>query len=166
MSLVNVTEIKARIKTVLGDDDLQSVIDQAEADIVAAVGAHYVNSTTTVTETVEGGLPNLYLRRPITSITSITEDDALLAATDYQLWGAQGRIQRLYPGALWGSVIVVVFAPADDNAQRKRVLLDLVRLDLERTAMRHESVGGEYAYDAPEWEQERAGIMRRLKMGF
>jgi hypothetical protein len=165
MSLVSVAEIKARIKTVMGDADLQTVIDQAEADVVAHYGAHYVDGTTTATETVGGGLASLYLRRPLASVTSIVDDGTTLTSDDYRLWASQGRVERLPRGTLWGDVAVIVYKPANDNTQRKRVIIDLVRLDLERTAMTHESVGGEYSYNAPDWEQERAGVLRRLKMG-
>lgn len=165
MSLVSVTEIKARIKTSLADASLQDAIDQAEADVVAHYGAHYVDVTTTVTETRGGGLASLYLRRPLASITSITEDSTALTSADYRLWGNEGRVERLPSGTLWGDVVVIVYKPTNDNAQRKRVIIDLVRIDIERTALTHESIGGEYSYNAPDWEQERAGVLRRLKMG-
>jgi hypothetical protein len=165
MSLITTTEIAARIKTTLTQDELQSVIDQAEADVIAAYGAHHVNGTTTVLETLVGGLSSLYLRRPLASVTSISDDGATLTATAYRLWASQGRVERLPAGTLWGSVVVIVYVPADDNLRRKAVITDLVRLDLDRTALKSESIAQEYRYDAPDWNVERAAIVRRLKMG-
>lgn len=166
MSLVTPTDITARIKTTLAPAELQAVIDQAEADVIAAYGAHYVSGTTTVTETLVGGLASLYLRRPLTSVTSVSDDGVALAATSYRLWASQGRVERLPAGTLWGSVVVIVYVPADDNLRRKAVIIDLVRLDLDRTALKSESIAQEYRYDAPDWDVERAAILRRLKIGF
>lgn len=173
MSLVEIADVRALIKTGESNTNLQALIDRIEDDIVRRFGAHYVGGSTTVEESVEGGAENIYLRRRIGSVDTITErvylgDTATeLEATDYYAWAAQGRIQRLPEGRAWGRLVTVTFVPHDDNAQRKQVIIDLVRLDLERTGKQSENVAGEYSYTAPEWELERARLLRRLSfLGF
>lgn len=161
MSLLTLAEARALIKTSLTDPELQAVIGREEDEIIRLYGAHYVSGTTTVSETLEGGGASLFLRRPIFSVSSVTEDGAALASADYRLWGAQGRIERLPKGATWGEVITVVYVPQDDNGRRKAALIDLVRLAVEHTALKSESIAGEYSYTAPDWEAERAKLLRR-----
>jgi hypothetical protein len=57
---------------------------------------------------------------------------------------------------------VVTYKPADDRSKRKGVIIDLVRLELNRTAMEQESIGGEYSYVAPNWDKQRREIMKRI----
>jgi len=164
VSLVSVTEVKARIKTTLGDSDLQTVIDQVEAEVITSFGAYYVSGMPMVVEMLGGGLCNLYLRRRLASIGSIVDDGTTLTTNDYRLWASQGRIERLPAGTRWGVMVVVKYLPTDDSAKWRGVIIDLVRLTLERTAMKSESIS-EYSYTAPEWGAEEAVILRRLKMG-
>ena len=163
MSLLTVAEARALVKTGLSDPDLQSVINREEALMTQTFGAHYVDANTTVVETLYGGGASLFLRRRLASVASIVEDTETLTATDYRLWGGQGRIERLPTGTKWLTVpIVVTYVPADDNLQRKAALIELVRLTLERTPMQSESIAGEYSFSAPDWERERVRLIRRL----
>ena len=170
MSLVTPAEVKELVRTSKTDAELQHVIDREEADVVRLYGAHYV-AATTVTETLaSGGMRNLYLRRRLGSITSVTEyqtldstgGTAIVATTGYYLWADQGRLERMPAGALWGAKVTIVYIPADDNDLRRAAIIDLVRLALERTAMQSEGVAGEYSYTAPPWEAARNQILERL----
>ncbi len=161
MSLLTLADVRALVKTSLTDPELQAVIGREEDEIIRLYGAHYTTSTATVSETLEGGGASLFLRRPILSVSSVTEDGAVLASADYRLWGGQGRIERLPKGATWGEVITVVYVPGDDNSRRKVALISLVQLAVERTALKSESIAGEYSYSAPDWEAERAKLLRR-----
>lgn len=177
MSLLTVTQLKAQIRSSLSDAQLQSVIDREEAEVIRLYGAHYVDGSTTVSETMEGGLRNLYLRRRLTSVTSITEyqtsdstdGTVLTAVSDYRIWAAQGRIERMpstnvsgFGVGVWGAIVTIVYVPADDNDLRRAAIIDLCRLALERTALKSESIAGEYSYTAPEWGEARAEILQRL----
>lgn len=164
MSLLTIAEARALISTSLDDVQLQAVIDREEAWMIRAYGAHYT-ALLSVTETLAGGKnKSLYLRRPIGSVTSITADEAVLDSDDYRVWGDEGRIERLPAGSRWGEeAIVVVYTPQDDNALRKSALIDLLRLTLNRSGLKSESVAGEYSYTAFEnTEEERARVMRTL----
>ncbi len=165
MSLVKPTDVRAVCQTSLSDADLQSVIDREEAEVVKLCGPHYVDADTSFTVTMEGGLPSLWFRRPLSDIVSITEDDEDLSKDEYRLWPEKGRIQRLEGKAVipWGGVVTVEYIPADDNDLRASVIIELVRLALEREALRSESVAGEYNYTAPDWEKERYRLIRRLR---
>lgn len=171
MALLSVAEIRALIPSSLTDEALQAVIDREDAAIVAAYGAHY-SAGQTITEAFDSqGFKNLYMARPVASVTTITEATVgytaeTLAAADYYLWGRQGRIERLPRSRAWGDVVTVTYAPADDNALRESILVDLVRLALERKALQSESIAGEYSYTTgANWDRERGAILRRLGMG-
>jgi hypothetical protein len=168
MSLLSIAECRDKVQTSLSDAKLQVVIDNEEAEIVRRYGANY-DGTTTVTEVVSGGGCDIFLKRPVLSITSITEATSLgatattLASTAYYLWASQGRITRLAEGTAWSRQVTVVYVPADDSAKRKQVTVELVRLALEQTAMQAESVAGEYSYTAPDWEAKRVRLYKRLE---
>jgi len=99
----------------------------------------------------------------IYSVTSIVEDDATLTASQYRVWGNGGVIDRLPSGSDWGSVCVVTYKPVDDRFRRVPVIVDLLRLTLERTAMQSENIAGEYSYSAPkDWDDEYRKTMKRL----
>lgn len=183
MSLLSIEDLTMLgIGTDLSSADLETVIDREDDEIVRRYGAHFVNSTTTLTEIAHGGGSSLYLKRAITSITSVTEslylgDSApiVLTTADYYAWPSEGRLQRLSgygpAGARWGAVVTVVYVPQNDNALRSQVLIDLVRLSLERRAsgtwnetkttgtISHTVSGG---VGATGWDEQRASVMRRL----
>lgn len=166
--LLTAAEVRKLVQTALSDDDLQVIVDREDREIVKRFGAHYHETGETpdaVTETVESNnVRNLYLRRCLASVSAITEDDVALAAASYRVWGSQGRIERLPAGSTWGDVVAITYVPADDNDTRKAVLVELTRIAVERTAMKSESVGGEYSYTAPDWEALRSQQLNRLAL--
>lgn len=164
MSLLTIAEARALITTALDDIQLQTVIDREEAEMVRRHGAHG-DGTSTITIELEGGKTDLFLNRTIASVTSVRERTltgsyATVASTDYLSWITQGRVQRL--NSAWRDIVEVVYAPGDDRSQRKQVLIELVRLALEQTAMRGENIAGEYSYTAGDWELKRSTLLRRL----
>jgi hypothetical protein len=113
----------------LEDPALQMLLDAAEQAVVDRYGSHGVS----VTETVDGRSTYIFLRRRAESITSVTEIDALgrpttLASTDWELGGDGLSIRRLLRP--WDARATVVSVPVDDTDDRKRVQLELVRLEL------------------------------------
>ncbi len=133
-SLVSLADVRAlSADGGLSDSDLQAVIDREEAELVRRFGAH----AGPLAETVRGGGCSLYLARAIDSVTSITEalylgDPApqTVSATDYYVWGSEGRIARLAGAGVirWGPVATVTYTPVDQTDLRKQVLIELVRL--------------------------------------
>jgi len=175
MSLVTVAETRALVQTDLSDADLQDVIDRVEAEITARIGpAQNDNGTVQITKQLHGGTQHVFLPVEIGEVVSIVEDGAALVADEYRAWPG-GVIERLpgstWPGdktlrtraGVWGRFVVVTFKPADNRLERKAAAIDLVRLDISRTAMVSESIAGEYSYHAPvNWEGERRRILKRL----
>lgn len=181
MSLVTIAEARALLKTALTDSELQDVINRAEVDVTRLYGAH-PDGVTTVTEILRGGETNLYLRRRIAAVTTVVETSGGSSTTltagwtdDYYVWGAGGYLERRSPGvladtlgaAIWGELLTVTYLPYDDRAERRAVIIDLVRLALERTAMKSESVAGEYSYTAPDdWEASKNAVLQRLALPY
>ena len=163
MSLVTIANVKALINTPLSDVNLQAVIDRVEAQVVERIGEPQTDlMATTVTKTLRGEGYYLFMPTEIYSVVSVTEDGIALASSEYQLW-AGGVIERLPSESNWGDRTVVVYKPVDDRKKRTQVTIDLVRLVLERTAMKSESIGGEYSFTAPEnWDDEFRRGMRKL----
>ena len=163
MSLVTLADVRAMVHTGLQDADLQAVIDRVEAEITLAIGAPQTDLyATEVAKTLRGTGENLFRPTEIYSIVSIVEDDVTLDATEYQAWGG-GVIERLPMGTSWGDRCVVTYKPADDRSKRKSVIVDLVRLVLNQTGLKYESIGGEYSYTAFEnWNGEFRKAMKRL----
>lgn len=162
-SLVSPTDVKALINTAMTDVNLQKVIDRVEAQINAKIGPPQTDAMETeIVKVVRGEGFNLFMPTEIYAVVSIMDDDVTLTEDEYQIWSA-GVIERLPINANWGGRIVVTYKPVDDRAKRTEVIIDLVRLVIERTAMKSESVAGEYSYTAPEnWEAEFRRSMKRL----
>jgi hypothetical protein len=156
MPLVTAAQVKAVFPTDLADDALQGIIDREEAALVARYGAH-TGSLTEVIEPINGAL---FTKRPIASVATI---DGEAVADTVTVWNGTGRLTT------WGcwnrlTPTTIVYTPVDDSAERAAVIIELVRITLNRTTMKSESVAGEYSYTAPDnWEAERAKQYRRLR---
>jgi hypothetical protein len=162
-SLVSPADVKALVNTALSDSNLQIVIDRVEAQINERIGAPQTDGMeTTFTKTLRGDGSSLFLPTEIFAVTEVVEDGATLTGDEYRVWGG-GVIERLPEGTSWGDRCVVTYKPADDRLKRAQVIIDLVRLVIERTAMKSESIAGEYSYTAPDnWDAEFRKGLRRL----
>lgn len=162
-SLVSPANVKALINTAMSDDNLQTVIDRIEAQVTAKIGAPQTDTyTTELVKTMRGEGISLFMPTEIYSVVSIAEDLTTLDADQYQTWGG-GVIERLPIGSSWGDRCVVTYKPADDRLKRTEVIINLVRLVIERTAMQSESIAGEYSYTAPDdWDRQFRKAMKKL----
>lgn len=169
MSLVSVDDLKALVTTPLTNAQLQVIIDRVEADVTDKIGAPYADALELVeVATPAGSRLNVYTRRPIEAISSITEKRSMTADTEtvvttaYYTWADQGRIERI-DGLEWGPLVTITYRPTDQREKRRAAIIDLVRLHLQRTAMMSEDVAREYSYEAPDnWEAELRKVVRRL----
>lgn len=170
MTLLTVAQARMRITTDLDDTDLAAIIADEQAMLVARLGA-VPDGATAITEThyLDRAQQSVYLHRPVLSVTTVTEAAAIgetaatLTASQYTAISKQGRLIRLDAGATWGAVVTVTYVPEDQSAKWRAVLIELVRLAIEQTAMQAESVAGEYSYTAPNWNEARARLYRRLQ---
>jgi len=140
MSLITPAEAQALgAGLVLSTAELQALIDREEAELVRRFGPNYA-ALTPISEQTEGGGCSLYLKRAIASVTSIAEyyylgDTATaLVATDYYVWGSEGRIARLPESMKWARLVTVVYTPQDDTELRKMVLIELIRIAESQSA--------------------------------
>jgi hypothetical protein len=170
VSFVSVEYVRSLVTTGKSDTVLQDIIDTEEEALVVRLGAPPDGETiVTEVQVLDPCGPSIFLNRPIASIESITEAAApgetatTLEATDYYVIPKQGRLIRLADGTDWGRVVTVEYVPGDSPGKWRQVIVELVRLALEQTAMQSESVAGEYSYTAPEWEAKRAQLYRRLQ---
>ena len=163
MSLVSPANVKALINTSISDTDLQTVIDRVEAQINARIGAPQTDAyATEVVKTLRGEGEFIFMPTEIYSVSGIVEDASTLTSDQYQTW-AGGVIERLPEESHWGDRVVVTYKPTDDRLMRAQVIIDLVRIVIERTAMKSESIAGEYSYTAPDnWDAEFRKAIKKL----
>ena len=164
-TLLTAAELRPHVETDLDDAALQRVIDRLDADIVARAGPH----AGPLTEVIDGGGQSVFLRRPVATVASVREGiliDAgattLLADDDYLLWPGQGRLDRLPAGVRFAPLVEVVYTPVDDGDQRKRILLELVRLDLAQSGRLREAIGRDYQYAGLDYPTHRDALLREL----
>ena len=177
MPLLTATDIRAHVETDLGDTALQAVIDRLEAELLQRAGPH----TGPLVEILSSGATSVFVRRPLATVTSVREGaridvntPALTVETDYRLWPDQGRVERLAGGAAFGlpraslaprfaALVEVTYTPLDDQPQRQRILLELVRLDLAQSGRDTEAVGQDYRYRGLDYAAHREALLRDLR---
>lgn len=170
MTLLTIAEFKEHVTTTLGDDAIQRLLDDAEAQIVAFAGP-----TGDVTELVDGGWGRIVLSRRASAITSITE---LLWTTNYVLatndWRQRGPyvLERLRTGTTprlaWAPIVTIVYTPADDTDSRKIVQLELVKLEIAYSPGLASQTIGAWTEQYDGWRSgpihlQRADILSRLR---
>lgn len=171
MSLVSIDEVRALVSTDLNSVDLQTLIDRVEAEITEKIGEPYDGST--ITESIRGhDQYSIFTKRPIESVSSIVDyqyltsstGTTLVSGTTYHAWVDSGEIRRL-GGLAFGERVEVTYIPKDQRSKRKSAIIDLVRLELSRTALMEEELGQEYQYKAPDsWDAQKRSIMRRITL--
>jgi len=165
MSLITTDELREHVETDLAEEALQRVIDANEKEIVRKFGAH-----TTQVDYVEPGRSDcLFLSRAPSEITEVVErwgdTDTTLSADDYELVANWRRLNRLSTGtnptSYWGELVKVTYTPADRNDERKLVLVDLCKLELEYTGNVADVVG-DVKTTKKELRKARTEVLSRL----
>lgn len=117
---LSVSEVRGHVATQLGDDELGRLVASAYSSI-----AEYAPDP--MREFITGYGDLLMLSRPAGSVTAIVERGATVDADDYELIGSH-TVRRLC--RRWRGRIDVTYALALTDADRDRVALALVQLDL------------------------------------
>ena len=147
MAILTVAEFRTHVTSALVDAALQTLLDAAETAItrrLAATDGIAERHLTTTYDAASGTYlasypsPYIYPARRVATVTTITETVGAtvttLAANDYRVWPGGWLIERLATGtnprSSWTGTTDVTYAAASDAAERKRVQLALVRLDL------------------------------------
>lgn len=170
MTLLTVEELREHVATSLVDDALQRLLDDAEAEIDRYAGPLGVP----VTELIDGGYGRVITSRRVSSVTSIVEtagsSTTTLSGDDWRLRSAY-VVERLSTGTnprwRWSDLVTIVYLPVDDEATRKVVQLELVKLEIAFTpGLAAETVGAwtqQYVTSgsAP-LDEQRAAVLSRL----
>ncbi len=169
--LLTVAEFRQLASSSLEDEALQLLLDAAEQ----AITSRYGELGTPVVETLDGGQSYLFLRRRAASIVSLVETngmtDTTLAIDDWRIRGDGVSILRLPLGTnkqdRWGAPVTVTYVPLDDEADRKRVQMELVKLDQDYApGVTSETIGAwsEQRVQSSVWnyQAERAAIIESL----
>lgn len=151
MTLLTPTQFREHRSTTLGDAALGRLLDAAEMAITGRAGP-----LGTITDVRIGGGGVISLSRRAASITSVAEQwflqvhsddlaDAVYAAefwlsattldaADFALSADGYSVQRLatgpHPAETWGQAVQLVYPAYTDTAERIRVQIELVSLDL------------------------------------
>lgn len=161
MSLLTVEEARLTIQTALTDVQLQLIIDRVEGELAGRLGP--LPPVDSIVEDLLGFGVAIFARRPIDTVISLVVDGRTLATSQYRVVGGAGMVERI-DGSKFSTLNTLTYKPNDNQLLWKSAISGLVRIELERTAMKSESVGGEYSYTAPDsWEAERRALIRRLQ---
>lgn len=170
MALLTTAQVREHVETDLGDDALGRVVDAADAEIIRRLGA-----LASATAVLPGGGRFLLLPRKASAIGSVTERYAAvgtapanyaLVASDYNLYSDGLRLERLVNGAnpssAWNGAVTVVFTPADTEAERIMLLINLVKLEVAYLGRSSEGVGDMRADSFADHAEAKAALFRPL----
>ena len=169
MALLTVAQIRQHVEADLSDDALTRLLDDADEEIVAWAGE--VDEQVDTMRHVELSTV-LFLSRRGSEVTEVIEqigyDETTLDPDDYRLRNGGTQIERrsdgTNPRSTWGEIVTVTYTPVDRTARRTRVLIDLVKLAVQYSGLKSESVG-DYSSSSAEYEAERGKILGRLREG-
>src|SRR5215831_835721 len=170
MTLLAVTDLPlAGVVTNLDVTMLQMLLDGAEAEIINRRGP----VAGPVTDTRLGMVRVVGLSRPSSAVTSVTEISSggvatVLDTTDWLQFPNQRSMVRLPYGThgadRWDQWVQVVFTPLDDTAQRKRVQLALVKLDLAYNGFGSQATQNESRSALADYHAARESILRSFAL--
>lgn len=151
----------------LSSSAITRLLDDAEEEIIARYGAH-----ATQTDFLLGQSEYLFTKRPISSVTSITETsgttDTVLASNDYSVKTGGWRLKRLSngtnPASRWSEEVTIVYVPVDDLDRRNVVGLQLIRLALQYSGLMGQSDGDHSEQAMGSYQAERERILSTLKV--
>ena len=164
-AILTVDEVREHVETALVDDALQRLINSSDAEIIRKLGALAAQS-----EVLHGGDYIIHLARAASAITSAVEhigtQDTSLLADDYNLLADGFRVERLVdgtnPSSAWRGRVTIVYVPADSTAERKLLLVNLVKLELNYTGHLAVSAGDVRIQSLATYADEKASLFRSL----
>ena len=173
MSLT-VAQFREHVTSSLGDEAVQRLLDASAEAIIGALGQYASDGTATEEFPRVSGM-SLMLSRPAESISEVVERahfavPLTLAADDYVLSTSGYVLRRLRtgttPSIVWRPLVTVTYLPLSDLAERDRVQLELVKLDLAyQPGITQETIGSwseTLAQGDRTYQVERAAILASL----
>ena len=174
-SQVTVLLTKEEVQQHLGSnstdtDELQRLIDDADAEVVRRCGPHKIEGP--LTDVLRGGSVRLFPRQAVEAVISVVETvgDVITALSpdDYRTWHGGRMLERLsngsHPRADWGGRVELTYTPIDTDPQRKMAIIRLVQLGLQYSGLKSESVGP-YSAQNLDYTREREAILKQLSTG-
>ena len=173
-NLLTVDEVLEHVDTELGSDAVQRLIDGADAEIIRRLGP-----LTGAIEVLDGGDRILYLGRKASAVTAAVERfsveglgtaDYVLVTGDWSLLADGFRVERLdtgtNPSSAWRGQVTITYTPAAaGEAERKMLLVNLVKLDLKYTGHLAVSAGDTRIQSLGTYADERAALFRAFGSG-
>jgi hypothetical protein len=164
---LTLAELRTFITTDLADAPLQDLLSASRLAIIWAIGA---DGSLTERSHPNGDL--LMLSWPASGITTVVEDDVTLHHDDYELSSTGMTLRRLddgtNPGHRWHGWVEVTYVRADDAAERRRVQVALVKLEISfQPGLAAQQIGTwseTYASGKP-YAEQRAEILASLGGG-
>jgi hypothetical protein len=163
---LSVDDLRLMHTSALTDAALQVYLDAAYQAIDA-----YAGVTGDAQDLLTPSGPLLMLSRRAESIVSIIENDITLAADDYELRSSGQMLRRLNTGtnprSAWWGWVDITYTPYLDDADRDRVAVGLIKLDINYSpGLTAQEIGDwseQYARnDLFNYETERAAILASL----
>lgn len=155
MSLLTIERLRSQIEADQTDDELQAIIDDEESWLAARIGPLAGSrSETFYAYSVDAPLR---LRRRVTTATVADDGTATDVVVIDNGWAVESTL-----GA-WDGPVVVTYTP-DDEAEVRRVVLELVRLTLTETGYQSQRQG-DYSYTkgSVETRLARHALVRSLQ---
>jgi hypothetical protein len=157
----------------VGDGPSDDVLDRLLTAAIQALDMRYGYQRTLLEEVTErlvayGSLVYPYLRAQ--SVSSVSEADETLDPADYAVRDMGRTVVRLTDGlpAAWVGAVDVTYLPYEDDAERDRICIKLVELDLDYAPGISGSTVGPWAEqhpsDAKAYQQLREAILRSMKV--
>ena len=169
--LITVEQVREHLGSDLPtSDELQRLIDEADAEVVRRCGPHKIDGP--LTDVLRGGSVRLFPSQAVEGITSVTETawDAVtvLSPDDYRTWYGGRMLQRLsngsHPRADWGERVELTYTPVDTDPQRRMAIIRLVQVGFPYSGLKSESVGP-YSAQNLDYGKEREAILKQLSTG-
>jgi hypothetical protein len=150
-------DLRKHVETELDDAALSVIVNAEEAAIEQRAGP-----VATATEYFPGGVGTLWLSRAPSAITTVTVDGVELDAARYALVG-RSALRSL--AGLWGRDVTVTYVPEDTTAQRRLVLVQLVKLALAYSGFSSLRLDGHVSEQPLAYTQERERLLSMLGSG-
>lgn len=153
----------------VGPGPSDEVLTDLLAAALEAIDERYGPDDATVTEYLRPFGQWVRLGRRASDITSVEEGGDAVAEADYELRPGGRYVRRLADGeaSTWSGMVDIVYTPYSESAERDRVTVALVDLDLNR----HPGLTGitvgpwseQYTQDDDSYRRAREGILASLR---
>ena len=170
-NLLTTAQVREHVETDLVDDALGRLNDAADLRVIQRGGPLANETDTFVVDSndyPEGRDKSIFLERLPGAISSVSEQifdntPVVLAADDYYQVGTQleRRDDGTNPRSRWGHRVIVAYVPESDEAIRKQIIIDLIKLEVAYQGVAKEKAG-DYSMEAPDYQAEQERILSQL----